>query len=316
MEPNPLVEGWLQVWDKLTGRRWRYRPDPYHTTLDWEAARFVNYIYQHSSFEYRQAYELVQRGRLKPNFHYRHFTQRKADGSKRHLSEPDPTLKAVQQRINRAFLRSASVHHCAVGYRRKLSVADHVWPHAGAQLIITADIQDFFPNTRAARVRDWWARQYESQQAIQLATLLTTYHGSLPQGAPTSPALSNILNYELDQRLSRRTERSGGVYTRYVDDMVFSWRTRHRPPADFQQAVKATLHEFGYALHPSKGWQIYRADDEPEITGVILRQSGRVTVTDDMRQIIAELERTNPHGQRLAGYRGFQDMVERYQLRS
>lgn len=311
MGPNPLLEGWLQVWDKLSGRRWRYRPDPYYLALDWETKRFINYIYQHGKFDYRQAYELLQRGRISPTFRYRHFTQRKADGSKRHLAEPDPILKYVQKRINRSYLRSAPIHRCAVGYRRKMSIADHVWPHAGARLIITADIQDFFPSTSAGRVYDWWAEQHQSQHVAQLATLLTTYRGSLPQGAPTSPALSNILNYALDQRLNQRVERSGGVYTRYVDDMVFSWQTRHRPPADFKASVSATLHEFGYTLHPGKGWLVYRAEDEPQITGVILRKSGRVTVTDEMQQIIRSLERDDPHGQRLAGYRGFQKMLQK-----
>ena len=61
-----------------------------------------------------------------------------------------------------------------------------------------------------------------------------------------------------------RTEATGGRYTRYCDDMVFSWRLESGPPSDFESGVRATLHEFGYTLHPEKGWRVHQRRDEPE----------------------------------------------------
>lgn len=309
---NPLVDRWLSIWDKLTGRRYRYRPAPNYNTLDYETRRFVGWVYQYDgTFDYRHAVEILERGRIQPTLRYRHFKKPKSDGTLRQLAEPDPTLKAIQRTISQRFLSRGQIHSAAVGYRRKMSIADHVWPHAGAKIIITADIQDFFPSTTYHRIGEWWATQFESPQAIKLATLLTTYHGSLPQGAPTSPQLSNIVNYDLDRRLHQRTERSSGTYTRYADDMIFSWQGHDRPPADFYHGVSKTLREFGYTLHPQKGWQEYTAKDEPEITGVVLRKRGLVTITDETRKIMQQLERNEPHSERLAGYRGFQKMIER-----
>lgn len=308
---NPLVDNWLTIWDKLTGRRYRYRPHPIFEELDRNTQQLVSAIYDDRHFDYRQAHALLQSGKLTPIFHYRHFKKPKADGTLRQLAEPDAVLKAIQRKLVRHYLASAQIHRAAVGYRRNLSIADHVWPHAGARIIIAADIRDFFPNTPSRRVRSWWATQFESEQAVTLATLLTTYRGSLPQGAPTSPALSNIVNYDLDQRLYQRAQQAGGTYTRYADDMIFSWQGHDRPAADFHAGVSKTLREFGYTLHPEKGWREYRAEDEPEVVGVILRKRGIVTITDDVRQIIRQLERQAPHSQRLAGYRGFQKMIER-----
>jgi RNA-directed DNA polymerase len=144
-------------------------------------------------------------------------------------------------------------------------------------------------------------------------TLLTTYRGGLPQGAPTSPGLSNFLNRELDERLARRADAAGACYTRYCDDMVFSWRQPPGPPSDFENAVRAVLHEFGYILHLKKGWMLHHRRDEPEITGVILTRNGRVRLPDHLLRAIRTLSRSdNPRdADRLAGYQGYQAMVHK-----
>ena len=66
--------------------------------------------------------------------------------------------------------------------------------------------------------------------------------------------------------------------------MVFSWRRGAGPPSDFENSVRASLHEFGYILHPKKGWQVRLRRDEPEITGVILTRHGRVRLPDRLRR--------------------------------
>lgn len=306
---NPLRDSWGRLWGRLTGQGY-YRSPYDDVELDNETKNIVHMLWQYQVFEYQHAYKLLQANNLYPLFQYRHFKRRKDDGSFRELVEPEPVLKAIQQRIVQRYLKNAPVHRAAMGYRPKLSIANHVWAHVGARIIITADIQDFFPNTHVHRVHDWWGSQFASQSAIELATLLTTYRGGLPQGAPTSPALSNIVNLGLDDLLSRKIERSGGIYTRYVDDMVFSWQGSSRPPSDIRQSIEAGLHEFGYDLHAAK-WQQYRAEDEPEITGLILRKHGKVTIPDEMRQKIRQLEKNEAGSSRLAGYRGFQQMVEK-----
>jgi RNA-directed DNA polymerase len=307
--PNPLRDSWGRFWGRLTGQG--YYPQRYlDYNLDSETMNFVHVIWQYQQFEYEQALELLERQNLYPMLPYRHFKRRKDDGGFRELAEPDPLLKNIQTRILAVYLKNAAVHRAAMGYRPKLSIANHVWAHVGAKVVITADIQDFFPSSREHRIRAWWASQFASESAVELATLLTTYRGSLPQGAPTSPALSNLVNFGLDDLLSRKIERSGGTYTRYVDDMVFSWQGNYPPESSIRQSIGAALHEFGYELNAEK-WHEYCAEDEPEITGVILRKHGKVTIPKAMQQKIKQLERNEPNSPRLAGYRGFQKMVEK-----
>jgi hypothetical protein len=254
--------------------------------------------------------DLVAAGSLHPHFHYRHFSRPKKDGGRREIVEPDVKLKRVQRAILSHFLTAEQPHPAAVAYRRRKSIADHVWPHAGAEILITADVQDFFPSTAAGRVEDWWRLRLGDNRA-RLLTLLTTYRGALPQGAPTSPALSNLVNLEMDERLARRAAGAGACYTRYCDDVVFSWRRGLGVPSDFENSVRGTLHEFGYTLHPKKGWQVHHHRDEPQITGVILNRHGGVRLPDHLRQAMRALARSNDpfDVQRLAGYLAYQAMV-------
>ncbi len=254
--------------------------------------------------------ELLAAGSLHPHFHYRHFTKPKKGGGHREIVEPDIKLKRVQREILARYLETEQPHPAAIAYRKKKSIADHVWAHAGAEVLVTADVQDFFPSTREARVQDWW-RERVADDLARLLTLLTTYRGELPQGAPTSPGLSNLVNCELDERLTGRASAAGARYTRYCDDMVFSWREGSGPPSDFENSVRAVLHEFGYTLHLEKGWRVYHRRDEPEITGVILTRHGRVCLPDNLRRAMRALTHSKDprDARRLAGYQGFQAMV-------
>jgi hypothetical protein len=256
--------------------------------------------------------DLLDTGSLHPHFHYRHFTRPKKAGGLREMAEPDVKLKQIQRAIIASCFKGEPIHHAAVAYRKKKSVAHHVWPHAGAEVLVTADVQDFFTSTRNWRIQDWWRQRVEEGQA-RLLTLLTTYQGGLPQGAPTSPDLSNLVNLELDERLAARATSAGARFTRYCDDMVFSWRWGDGPSSDFENGIRATLHEFGYTLHQEKGWRLHFRRSEPEITGVILTRHGRVRIPDQLHQVMRNLSRSSDprDAQRLAGYEGYKAMIAR-----
>jgi hypothetical protein len=256
--------------------------------------------------------DVVQANSLHPHFRYRHYRKPKKDGGWRDIDEPDAALKRVQHEIIRRYFQAERPHAAAVAYQKGKSTVNHVWAHAGAAVIVTADVQDFFPSTGADRVEAWWRLRVDDDTA-RLLTLLTTLHGGLPQGAPTSPALSNLVNRDLDAQLARRAELAGAYYTRYCDDLAFSWPTASGPPADFESGVRAALHEFGYTLHPAKGWAIHTRRDEPEITGVILTRRGRVRLPDRLRQVIQDLRRSTEvrDVKRLEGYRAYAAMVSR-----
>ncbi|HSH04831.1 MAG TPA: reverse transcriptase family protein [Anaerolineae bacterium] len=255
---------------------------------------------------------LLNEDPLPPRYRYRHFTIPKKNGQPRHITAPGPDLKQVQRRLLKRFLRRPKPHPAATAFQKGKSIATHAWTHAGQNIIITADIQDFFPNTSSWRINHWWQDQnYDDDQAL-LLTRLTTYLGALPQGAPTSPALSNLVNHPLDVALARRAAQSGGRYTRYADDLVFSWARHQRPPSDFRHGVITALRQHGYNLHPHKGWGIWHKADEPIITGLVLKRNGRVDLPPSLKKAFQELEkRAEPaEQQRLNGYRGYYQMIQ------
>lgn len=256
--------------------------------------------------------EVLRSGRLAPHFGYRHFTLPKKTGGRRAVAEPDARLKEAQRAIIARYFAADECHPAAIAYRAKKSIAHHVWPHAGADFMVSADIEDFFPNTLTARVEAWWRERVTSEQA-RLLTALTTDRGALPQGAPTSPALSNFVNRELDEELARRAAACHARYTRYCDDMLFSWRWGVEPSPDFEAGVRAALHGFGYILHPKKGWRLHRRRDEPEITGLILTRHGGVRVPDRIYTAMNALKGRNApaDADRLAGYRGYVRMARK-----
>src|SRR5262245_26315412 len=98
--------------------------------------------------------DVVAAGSLHPHFHYRHFLKPKKDGGRREIAEPDPRLKRIQREILARHLVSEAPHPAALAYQTGKSTADHVWAHAGAAVIVTADVRDFFPTTSARRVED------------------------------------------------------------------------------------------------------------------------------------------------------------------
>ena len=257
-------------------------------------------------------HDVLASGSLHPHFHYRHFSKPKKDGGRREIVEPDANLKRLQRELMARYFEGEQPHPAAIAYRRNKSIANHVWPHAGAEWLITADVADFFPATCEGRIEEWWRERVDTNVA-RLLTILTTYRGGLPQGAPTSPGLSNFVNRQLDERLAGRAGAAGARYTRYCDDMVFSWPRGLDQPSDFEIGVRATLHEFGYILHPNKGWRVHQRRDEPEITGVILTRHGRVRLPDHLRRVMRGLGRSNnPHDAcRLAGYIGYQAMIQK-----
>lgn len=213
--------------------------------------------------------------RLGRRYHYRPFSIAKRDGRERRILAPSPALKELQRRLLRRYLQHLPVHPAATAFTPGSSIAHNARLHAGQALIATADLADFYESTSARRVRAFYLRQGWRGEALSTLMRLCVYRNGLPQGAPTSPSLSNLVNVDLDEALTEWARRAGAIYTRYGDDLTFSWRTG-RIPASFDAVVRHCALNAGYQIQPRKGWHVYRAAEEPEITGLILGRDGRV----------------------------------------
>jgi RNA-directed DNA polymerase len=195
------------------------------------------------------------------------------------------------------------------------------------------DVKDFFPSTRADRVHRYFRRIGWNRDAARLLTELCTHEGGLPQGAPTSPRLSNLVNFLLDAKLAtlagrirlrnprtgrrRRSDGLIGLYTRYADDITFSF------PVDDPSAIRAVIHvtrifleREGYVLHLHKKLRIRRRHDRQEVTGLVVNV--RVNLPRSIRRWLRAVEHRLAHGGRasltpeqLAGWQALQAMIAR-----
>lgn len=155
--------------------------------------------------------------------HYQEFWMRKRSGGYRMISAPDKDLQAIQSTIYSRILSSVTiVHPAAVGFRCGRSVVDNAAPHLGKRYVLKMDIHDFFGSIRSPRVRQTFKKIGYPENVSKVLGALCCLHRHLPQGAPTSPVLSNIVGYEMDRKLAALAAEYGVTYTRYADDLTFS----------------------------------------------------------------------------------------------
>ena len=248
-------------------------------------------------------------------YHYRPFTIAKPDGRQRRLLAPSPALKRLQRRLLEHYLALLPVHASATAFRPGLSIVDNARAHARQQLIATVDLRDFFESTRAGRVRAFFRRHGWHGEELHTLLRLCVYRNGLPQGAPTSPCLSNLVNRPLDERLWGLALRARAIYTRYGDDLTFSWNTDNMP-SGFQRTVEEAVRSAGYEIQPCKGWQVRSIRERPRVTGLVLTGNGRVSLPWTLRWRIWGLRwrwwwsADDATRARLRGYQGYVRMVK------
>ena len=133
---------------------------------------------------------------------YREFTIPKRSGGQRHILAPTPALRAVQRTILRRLLNKLKVHPAAVGFQRGESFVTNARRHCQRAVVVRLDVRDFFASISAPRVEGYFRAIGWNRTVARRLTQLCTWDGKLPPGAPTSPRLSNLVNYELDARLA------------------------------------------------------------------------------------------------------------------
>ena len=150
--------------------------------------------------------------------HYRPFRLIRGD-KKRPIDNPDRALKDVQRRIRSKLLAiqplSASVHGC-VKHRSPLTNAS---THQGQPSVASVDIRDFYPNVDFNRVYRLWVKLRFGPKLAGLLTKLTTIRGRLPQGAPTSDALANLILCPVDDEITAIADTLQLSYSRYLDNL-------------------------------------------------------------------------------------------------
>lgn len=210
--------------------------------------------------------------RITPAYHT--FAIPKRTGGLRTLHAPDPPFKHFQRRLHRRVLARLPVHPAAAAYVPGRSIAHHALLHAARAVVVRLDLQDFFPSTTAQRVADYFRVIGYDAQAAALLTTWCTHEGGLPQGAPTSPVLANAVNFRLDAALAsalRRIARNAGHYSRYADDLTFSFDTDdHAAVNPMIHAAKDIAGRFGYRVHHHRKLRIMRRHHRQQVCGLVI----------------------------------------------
>jgi retron-type reverse transcriptase len=245
--------------------------------------------------------------------HYAYFEIPKRSGGKRQLAAPMPKLAAAQQWVLENVLNKLPTESEAHGFIKGRSTLSNALPHLKRDLVINLDLSNFFPTITFPRVRGFFTKLGYSPAVATIFALLCTesprrqveYEGrrywvsvgprALPQGACTSPAISNQVSRKLDRRLRGMCHKRGWVYTRYADDLTFSAPTGKREEIAFLQAtVRHVVQEEGFALNPKKG-RVQRSAGRQTVTGIVVNQKPGLP-RDEVRRLRAILHQAKKTG--------------------
>jgi hypothetical protein len=250
---------------------------------------------------------------------YARFEIPKRTGGMRVIHAPKDNLRAWQERLAPIFAALYEAHPAAHGFVCARSVASNARVHEGQRYVFNIDLEDFFPSINFGRIRGLFmaAPFGAGPAAAAVLAQICTHRNGLPQGAPTSPVLSNFIAAALDRRLARLARENRARYTRYADDITFSTSTDMFPPAlaVYAEAAPGPLTAApGEALEravASAGFNINRRKvrlqtrhQRQSVTGLVVNQTANVT-RDRIRRIRAMMHAWERHGLAAAGAEHF-----------
>ncbi|MEE2729680.1 MAG: reverse transcriptase family protein [Pseudomonadota bacterium] len=264
--------------------------------------------------------------------HYHYQTRQKSDGQYRILETPKSRLKSLQRRLNRELLHRIPVHDAAHGFVRGRSVKSFSRLHVDRPVVLAMDLKHFFLSVPPGRLVRFFQRLgYDLAVSRALTGLclnqtpeaaLTPIHSlatrglyrqpHLPQGAPTSPVLANLMAFRLDLRLEAAAHGQGFCYTRYADDLAFSSHRHDRTATRIlQRQVRSIAADEGFAIKEEKTRVMTRAGRQ-KLAGVVVnkKQSLPKAEIKQLEAILYNCVRYGPHSQNRADHPQFKAWME------
>lgn len=251
------------------------------------------------------------------NIHYRKHEIPKKTGGKRTLHIPSRSLKKIQKVILYKILYKEQSHPCSYAYRKGKSIVDNAKVHCDSKVIIKMDIRDFFPSVNADKVKLLFLKFGWNEEVSNKLTELCTWENGLPQGAPTSPAISNIILYKLDKKLFSMAHGFKASYTRYADDLTFSLKEDN--PETIRSIIKLTqlaVEKEGFRINFKKGKiNVLRNHQHQKVCGITVNNSKPTLSRKERRKLRAikhHLENGRPATmtkEQLKGWENYQKMV-------
>lgn len=241
--------------------------------------------------------------------HYRTFTIDKRSGGQRKITTPYPLLRSVQRIICSHILIRAPVHPSAHGYVKGRSCRTNAAVHLGQSVILKLDVADFFGSIKQERVQDVFRHLGYNERVSYFLSSLCCLNQCLPQGASSSPLLSNIIMYGLDKALHGLAAMVGLQYSRYADDITLSGDDINQSDAD---TVIQIVEAFGFPINRAKT-RICGEDRRRVVTGISVGMRRLGIPRDRRRALRHEVHIVQRYG--LSGLEWHRDSLRETQQR-
>lgn len=203
------------------------------------------------------------------DLNYEEIIIKKKNKDLRYLNEPSPILKSIQKRILKNVLEEKMISKCAYAYKKGLSTVLNAKNHVGCKVILKLDIENFFDNINFYKVyNSCFNENLYPKKLGMLLTNLCVYNGKLPQGAPTSGYISNIVLRDFDCNIDAYCKDKNINYTRYSDDMTFSGEFDIRKLIKY---VNELLFKEGFRLNKSK-IKVVLNTTRQQVTGIVVNK--------------------------------------------
>jgi RNA-directed DNA polymerase len=262
--------------------------------LDYAAPLFSNavpIIYNTSHLSVLVGYkkEYLQKAALHTKYFYRDFEVVKRNGKKRPISEPLPSLKEIQHWILKKILYSIPVSPFAKAYKPNVSLIENLKFHRNQPKVFTLDLENFFPSITIDGVEKIFSKLGYCNSISNLLAKLCTRNGTLPQGAPTSPTLSNLIFIDADEMIANYCIQKKIRYTRYADDLSFS--------GDFDEkelfvVVKGIIEKMKFKINTAKT-KLMTPGNRQTVTGIVVNEKPQVVFhkRNELRQAMYYIQK-------------------------
>ena len=229
---------------------------------------------------------------------------KKKKGEYRTIDAPIPMLKYIQRGLNLIFQTVYTPHSAAMGFVPHKSVVDNARVHIGQRLVYNIDLKDFFPTISSGRVYNrLTAKPFSlNKEMASLITDLCCYKNAegksvLPQGAPTSPTITNMICGQMDRKLARLAKSYGLKYTRYADDITFSGMGNvFSEENGFIKSIRHIIEEEEHFTINESKVRLCHQGMRQDVTGLSVNEKGNVS-----RKYVKQL-RTLIHNWEMNGY--------------
>jgi len=211
----------------------------------------------------------------KKDYFYRSFYINKKNGSKRLINEPLHQLHTIQKEVaNFLLLKRHSVKN-SHGFELNKSIVSNASNHVNKKIVLNIDLENFFPSITKSKVVNVLTSKFElkDKEADKIAEILT-FKNTLPQGAPSSPIISNYVCEKLDKELHKFCKNFNIVYTRYADDLTFSFAFNKLPKLLVNE-IYSIIEKHEFKINAKKTRYFYRNRSQV-VTGLVVNEKVNV----------------------------------------